>query len=112
MAAAWDDLLQGEELAYLTTDRRREPRTAPLPDTCTRSFAPLSRGRASSSSTRTSADVGSSPRGRACHGHDRTASGKTLAFNLPVLDALATQPKNRALYLYPTKALAQDRRGR
>ena len=37
-----------------------------------------------------------------------TASGKTLAFNLPVLDALAGEPKNRALYLYPTKALAQD----
>jgi len=37
-----------------------------------------------------------------------TASGKTLAFNLPVLDALARQPKTRALYLYPTKALAQD----
>src|SRR5207248_11694909 len=37
-----------------------------------------------------------------------TASGKTLAFNLPVLDALAREPKTRALYLYPTKALAQD----
>src|SRR6266853_3974442 len=37
-----------------------------------------------------------------------TASGKTLAFNLPVLDALARDPKSRALYLYPTKALAQD----
>ena len=37
-----------------------------------------------------------------------TASGKTLAFNLPVLDALAREPKRRALYLYPTKALAQD----
>ena len=37
-----------------------------------------------------------------------TASGKTLAFNLPVLDALARDPKHRALYLYPTKALAQD----
>ena len=37
-----------------------------------------------------------------------TASGKTLAFNLPVLDALAREPKIRALYLYPTKALAQD----
>ena len=37
-----------------------------------------------------------------------TASGKTLAFNLPVLDALAREPKLRALYLYPTKALAQD----
>src|SRR5207237_7693210 len=37
-----------------------------------------------------------------------TASGKTLAFNLPVLDALVRDPKSRALYLYPTKALAQD----
>ena len=37
-----------------------------------------------------------------------TASGKTLAFNLPVLDAVARDPKLRTLYLYPTKALAQD----
>ncbi len=37
-----------------------------------------------------------------------TASGKSLAFNLPVLDALARRPRARALYLYPTKALAQD----
>ncbi len=37
-----------------------------------------------------------------------TASGKSLAFNLPVLEGLALDPKQRALYLYPTKALAQD----
>ncbi|MFI5027721.1 MAG: DEAD/DEAH box helicase [Solirubrobacterales bacterium] len=37
-----------------------------------------------------------------------TASGKSLAFNLPVLDRIAGDPKRRALYLYPTKALAQD----
>jgi DEAD/DEAH box helicase domain-containing protein len=37
-----------------------------------------------------------------------TASGKSLAFNLPVLDAIARDPKTRALYLYPTKALSQD----
>src|SRR4029077_8120860 len=37
-----------------------------------------------------------------------TASGKTLAFNLPVLDALTRDPHARTLYLYPTKALAQD----
>ena len=37
-----------------------------------------------------------------------TASGKSLAFNLPVLDTLARDPRARALYLYPTKALAQD----
>ena len=37
-----------------------------------------------------------------------TASGKSLAFNLPVLDGIARDAKQRALYLYPTKALAQD----
>jgi DEAD/DEAH box helicase domain-containing protein len=37
-----------------------------------------------------------------------TASGKSLCFNLPALDALLRDGKARALYLYPTKALAQD----
>ncbi|HEX8745199.1 MAG TPA: DEAD/DEAH box helicase [Thermoleophilaceae bacterium] len=37
-----------------------------------------------------------------------TASGKSLAFNLPVLDTLARDRRARAFYLYPTKALAQD----
>jgi len=37
-----------------------------------------------------------------------TASGKSLSFNLPVLDAIARDEHARALYLYPTKALAQD----
>jgi DEAD/DEAH box helicase domain-containing protein len=37
-----------------------------------------------------------------------TASGKSLCFNLPVLDVLCSDTRARALYLYPTKALAQD----
>lgn len=37
-----------------------------------------------------------------------TASGKTLCYNLPVLDAVLENPDTRALYLFPTKALAQD----
>ena len=37
-----------------------------------------------------------------------TASGKTLCYDLPVLDAIAKDPSARALYLFPTKALAQD----
>jgi len=37
-----------------------------------------------------------------------TASGKTLCYNLPVLDALLRDDKARALYLFPTKALSQD----
>jgi len=37
-----------------------------------------------------------------------TASGKTLCYNLPALQALVHQPDARILYLFPTKALAQD----
>ncbi|MEW5829296.1 MAG: DEAD/DEAH box helicase [Chloroflexota bacterium] len=37
-----------------------------------------------------------------------TASGKTLAYNLPVLAALLEDPEARALYFFPTKALTQD----
>ncbi|MGA8144097.1 MAG: DEAD/DEAH box helicase, partial [Candidatus Acidiferrales bacterium] len=37
-----------------------------------------------------------------------TASGKTLCYNLPVLNSVLEQPDTRALYLFPTKALAQD----
>ena len=37
-----------------------------------------------------------------------TASGKTLCYNLPVLNAVLQNPAARALYLFPTKALAQD----
>jgi len=37
-----------------------------------------------------------------------TASGKTLCYNLPVIDSLIKSPQGRALYLFPTKALTQD----
>ncbi|WP_274650669.1 DEAD/DEAH box helicase [Paenibacillus humicola] len=39
-----------------------------------------------------------------------TASGKTLCYNLPVLQAVAEDDGSRALYLFPTKALAQDQK--
>ena len=38
----------------------------------------------------------------------RTASGKTLCYNLPALERLLAEPRARFLYLFPTKALAQD----
>jgi DEAD/DEAH box helicase domain-containing protein len=37
-----------------------------------------------------------------------SASGKTLCYNAPVMEAILTQPRSCALYLFPTKALAQD----
>lgn len=41
-----------------------------------------------------------------------TASGKTLCYNVPVLEALQEDPRARAIYIYPTKALAQDQLGK
>jgi len=40
-----------------------------------------------------------------------TASGKTLCYNLPVLSALLGDPRARALYVFPTKALTRDQFG-
>lgn len=40
-----------------------------------------------------------------------TASGKTLCYNLPVAEAVLTDPSARAMYIFPTKALAQDQYG-
>jgi DEAD/DEAH box helicase domain-containing protein len=40
-----------------------------------------------------------------------TASGKTLCFNVPVLQRLVNRPSARALYLFPTKALSHDQYG-
>ncbi|HEY4553603.1 MAG TPA: DEAD/DEAH box helicase [Bacillaceae bacterium] len=39
-----------------------------------------------------------------------TASGKTLCYNLPVLQTILDNPSGRALYIFPTKALAQDQK--
>jgi DEAD/DEAH box helicase domain-containing protein len=102
-ALQWEGLLQGEELAYLGTEPARDARLAPLPDGLderVREAIGLPALYAHQAET------------WAADGHvlvtTGTASGKTLAFNLPVLDAIARDPHTRALYLYPTKALAQD----
>lgn len=104
--ASWADLLQGEELAYLATDPAREPRLAPLPgDLHTRVRAVLP---VDSLYEHQAKAWESARRGEHVMVTTGTASGKTLAFNLPVVDAVVREPKVRALYLYPTKALAQD----
>jgi DEAD/DEAH box helicase domain-containing protein len=99
---SWDDLFEGEELAYLATEPAREALFAPLPE----GVAFDAGVDALYAHQREAWDA--AQRGEHLIVTTGTASGKTLAFNLPVLDALAREPKNRALYLYPTKALAQD----
>jgi len=98
----WEGLLQGEELAHLTTEPARDARYAPLPDALEAAIG------VDRLYTHQRAVWDAAERGEHVLVATGTASGKTLAFNLPVLDAIARDPKVRALYLYPTKALAQD----
>jgi DEAD/DEAH box helicase domain-containing protein len=102
----WEGLLQGEEVAYLGTEPEREARFAELPgdlDPRVRDAIGVPQLYAHQREVWDAA-----ARGEHVVVTTGTASGKTLAFNLPVLNELARQPKSRALYLYPTKALAQD----
>jgi DEAD/DEAH box helicase domain-containing protein len=107
--AQWDDLLQGEELAHLGSESAREALLAPLPE----GLHPRVRDALAAQSVESlwahQAEAwAAAQRGEHVIVTTGTASGKTLAFNLPVLDSLAREPKRRAIYLYPTKALAQD----
>ena len=103
---ARDGLLEGEELAYLGTEPERAAQVGAAPG------RPRQRVRGAigvpTLYTHQLEAWEASGRGEHVIVTTGTASGKTLAFNLPVLDSLARDPHARALYLYPTKALAQD----
>jgi DEAD/DEAH box helicase domain-containing protein len=107
--ALWDGLLEGEELAHLGSEPAREARAAPLPAELDPKVREALAAQGIESLYAHQAEAWeATARGENLIVTTGTASGKTLAFNLPVLDALAREPKQRALYLYPTKALAQD----
>jgi DEAD/DEAH box helicase domain-containing protein len=105
-AVTWDDLLEGEELAHVETVAAADPRVAPLPEALHPRLRDVLPVDGLYEHQREAWDVAA--RGENLILATGTASGKSLAFNLPVLDAIAREPKERALYLYPTKALAQD----
>ncbi|MGH3080596.1 MAG: DEAD/DEAH box helicase [Gaiellaceae bacterium] len=108
-AMTWDDLFTGEELAHLSTEPARSVRRASLPDDLDpRVRDALAAAGVTELFTHQAEAWEAAALGEHLIVTTGTASGKTLAFNLPVLDAIAREPKLRALYLYPTKALAQD----
>jgi DEAD/DEAH box helicase domain-containing protein len=109
LAASWAGLLEGEELAHLEEVPARDAVFAPLPETLhPRVREALAAQGVDALYAHQAEAWEAAARGESFVVTTGTASGKTLAFNLPVLDALAREPKQRALYLYPTKALAQD----
>src|SRR3954466_5085444 len=105
-AITWDDLLTGEELAHVETVPAADPRVTTLPDELHPRLRAVLQLEGLYEHQRSGWDAAA--RGEHLILATGTASGKSLAFNLPVLDAIAREPKERALYLYPTKALAQD----
>src|ERR671918_2106966 len=109
VAAGWADLLDGEEIAYSGVEPARKARTEPLPDDLDPSLASALVANGVTALYRHQVEAWeAAQRGENVVVTTGTASGKSLAFNLPVLDAITREPKTRALYLYPTKALAQD----
>jgi DEAD/DEAH box helicase domain-containing protein len=108
-AAGWADLLEGEEIAYSGVEPARKARTEPLPDDLDPRVASALVANGVTALYRHQAEAWEAARrGENVVVTTGTASGKSLAFNLPVLDAIAREPKTRALYLAPTKALGQD----
>ncbi len=108
-AAGWADLLAGEELASLTTEPARQGRLERLPEGLDPLVVSALLRRGIDGLFAHQAETWqAAARGENVIVTTGTASGKSLAFTLPVLDAIAREPKTRALYLYPTKALAQD----
>ncbi|MGH3066315.1 MAG: DEAD/DEAH box helicase, partial [Gaiellaceae bacterium] len=109
VAVGWADLLDGEEIAYSGTEPARDARTEPLPDDLDpRVVSALIAARVTSLYRHQAETWEAAQRDENIVISTGTASGKSLAFNLPVLDSIARDPKTRALYLYPTKALSQD----
>ena len=109
VAASWADLLEGEEVAYSGVEPSREPTLESLPDDLDPRVASTLVASGVTALYRHQAEAWeAAQRGENVVVTTGTASGKSLAFNLPVLDAIAREPKTRALYLYPTKALSQD----
>jgi DEAD/DEAH box helicase domain-containing protein len=108
----WDELLaagrEDERLVMQAAQHRREPRAVALPEELHPAVADALGARG--------IDRLWSHQAEALHAAwagptivtTGTASGKSLCFQLPTLDTLCRDRHARALYLYPTKALAQD----
>src|SRR5262249_48643895 len=95
--------------AYLGTEPARAAHSVPLPDGLDPQVVSALAGTGVTTLYRHQAEAWEAARrGANVIVTTGTASGKSLAFNLPVVTAIARDPSIRALYLYPTKALAQD----
>ena len=102
--------LEGQgEVSWVKTIEPRTPEYAPLPDDLREPLKAALASRGIASLYAHQAECYRLIRGgRNVVVVTPTASGKTLCYNLPVVQALLEDPAARALYLFPTKALSQD----
>jgi len=111
-AQPWSQLLDlartDGRIVRETFEGAREPVTAPLPDTLHPALLDALRSAGIEALWSHQADALESGWAGPTIVTTGTASGKSMCFNLPALDVLCRDAKARALYLYPTKALAQD----
>jgi len=108
----WDALLaagrEDERLVMQTAQNRRPPRAVGIPETLHPTVADALHARGIDRLWSHQADALHAAWAGTTITTTGTASGKSLGFQLPTLDVLCRDARARALYLYPTKALAQD----
>jgi DEAD/DEAH box helicase domain-containing protein len=108
----WDELLQAgredERLVMQASQHPRPPRLAAIPEELHPDVAAALRARGIDALWTHQAEALFAGWAGPTIVTTGTASGKSLCFNLPTLDVLCRDARARALYLYPTKALAQD----
>ncbi len=108
-APPWGALLGGEEVVYRTTEPARRSRVEPVPaELHPRVTSALAAKGIETLYTHQAQAWEAVRRGEDVIVTTGTASGKSLAYSLPILDAVARDRRARALYLAPTKALARD----
>src|ERR687895_77136 len=108
----WDELLaagrEDERLVMQAAQNRRPARAVTLPEELHPEVADALRARGVDHLWSHQADALHAAWAGPTIVTTGTASGKSLCFQLPTLDTLCRDARARALYLYPTKALAQD----
>ncbi|MGI8558994.1 MAG: DEAD/DEAH box helicase [Solirubrobacteraceae bacterium] len=104
----WTSLLEDERVVYQTAQHGRRARSRPLSEALHPDLLAALRAAGIDSLYSHQAEALTAAWAGPTIVTTGTASGKSLCFNLPTLDVLCRDPKARALYLYPTKALAQD----
>ena len=103
-----DKLLASPEVVHRSVQPGRAGRSEPLPDTLHPALAEALRNRGIETLWSHQAEAIHAGWAGPTIVTTGTASGKSLCFQLPTLDVLCRDARARALYLYPTKALAQD----